>query len=132
MQVERRQIKVMLVEDHNLVRAGIRAVIDGQSDIQVIAEGVGPQDGFSEYNSLANSGVARPRWGDYGASVATGDNTIWVAAEWIAQSCTLQQYYPVPTTDINVFASEGFGSCGGTRVTLGNWATRISQLDVSP
>jgi len=38
MQVERRQIKVMLVEDHNLVRAGIRAVIDGQSDIQVIAE----------------------------------------------------------------------------------------------
>src|SRR5216684_1463365 len=38
MQVERRQIRVMLVEDHNLVRAGIRAVIDGQSDIQVIAE----------------------------------------------------------------------------------------------
>ncbi len=38
MQVERRSIKVMLVEDHNLVRAGIRAVIDGQSDIQVIAE----------------------------------------------------------------------------------------------
>ena len=38
MQVERRQIRVMLVEDHNLVRAGIRAVIDGQSDIQVMAE----------------------------------------------------------------------------------------------
>src|SRR5437868_12110968 len=37
-QVERRPIRVMLVEDHNLVRAGIRAVIDGQSDIQVIAE----------------------------------------------------------------------------------------------
>lgn len=35
---ERRPIRVMLVEDHNLVRAGIRAVIDGQSDIQVIAE----------------------------------------------------------------------------------------------
>src|SRR5437879_1649645 len=35
---ERKSIKVMLVEDHNLVRAGIRAVIDGQSDIQVIAE----------------------------------------------------------------------------------------------
>src|SRR5260370_42314477 len=38
MPVERRAIRVMLVEDHNLVRAGIRAVIDGQSDIQVIAE----------------------------------------------------------------------------------------------
>ena len=37
MQVERRQIRVMLVEDHNLVRAGIRAVIDGQSDIQVLS-----------------------------------------------------------------------------------------------
>src|SRR6202045_4502586 len=38
MPVERKTIRVMLVEDHNLVRAGIRAVIDGQSDIQVIAE----------------------------------------------------------------------------------------------
>src|SRR5437773_11781953 len=38
MQVERRPIRVMLVEDHKLVRAGIRAVIDGQSDMQVIAE----------------------------------------------------------------------------------------------
>jgi len=38
MPVERQPIRVMLVEDHNLVRAGIRAVIDGQSDIQVIAE----------------------------------------------------------------------------------------------
>src|SRR5919201_6241429 len=38
MLTERRPIRVMLVDDHNLVRAGIRAVIDGQSDIQVIAE----------------------------------------------------------------------------------------------
>ncbi len=28
----------MLVEDHSLVRADIRAVIDGQSDVKVIAE----------------------------------------------------------------------------------------------
>ena len=38
MAAERRPIRVMLVEDHNLVRAGIRAVIEGRSDIQVIAE----------------------------------------------------------------------------------------------
>lgn len=91
------------------------------ADVKVIAEGLGPQDGFTEYNSLSNTGVARPRWGDYGASVATGDNTIWLANEWIAQTCTLAQYMSAP-----------FGSCGGTRVTLGNWATRVTELDVSP
>jgi len=41
MQVERRSIKVMLVEDHNLVRAGIRAVIDGQVRLRVRDDGAG-------------------------------------------------------------------------------------------
>lgn len=92
-----------------------------EADIQVIAEGLGPQDGFTEYNALSGSGTARPRWGDYGASVAADDNTIWLANEYIAQTCTLAQYMSAP-----------FGSCGGTRGTLGNWATRISAIDVSP
>jgi hypothetical protein len=97
-----------------------------RSDIHVIAEGKGPQDGFTEYNAFASSGTARPRWGDYGAAVATSDNTIWVANEYIAQTCTLAQYYP------NAPSTAGLGSCGGTRGTLGNWATRISAVDVSP
>ena len=71
---------------------------------------------------FANDGVhPRPRWGDYGASVATDDNTIWLASEYIAQTCTLAQYMTAP-----------FGSCGGTRATLGNWATRVSAIDVHP
>jgi hypothetical protein len=92
----------------------------GPADINVIAEGQGPQDGFTEYKATTQD-PPRPRWGDYGASVATGDNTIWVAAEYIAQTCTLAQYMTTP-----------FGSCGGTRATLGNWATRITSIDVSP
>jgi hypothetical protein len=94
----------------------------GPADINVIAEGLGPQDGFSEYKAFASDGVhPRPRWGDYGASVATDNNTIWVAAEYIAQTCTLAQYMSAP-----------FGSCGGTRATLGNWGTRLTAIDVSP
>jgi hypothetical protein len=52
--------------------------------------------------------------------VASGNDTIWLANEYIAQTCTLAQYMSAP-----------FGSCGGTRVTLGNWATRITALDAS-
>src|SRR5215471_13061945 len=90
-------------------------------DINVLAEGKGPQDGFTEYRIFQNppESTPRPRWGDYGAAVATDDNTIWVANEYIAQTCTLSQYMTPP-----------FGSCGGTRATLGNWSTRISAIDV--
>jgi hypothetical protein len=96
----------------------------GPANIHVIAEGVGPQDGFSEYNVYASSGPARPRWGDYGAAVATSDNTIWVANEYIAQTCTLLQY-------MTNSAAAPFGSCGFTRDTLGNWATRVTSIDVA-
>jgi len=82
----------------------------GVGDIHVASEGVGPQDGFSEYFI----GGDRPRWGDYGAAVTDG-STIFIASEYIAQTCTLAQYLADT-------------SCGGTRVTLGNWATRISAL----
>ena len=58
----------------------------------------------------------RPRWGDYGAAVTDG-SSIWIASEYIAQTCTLAQY-----------ASDPFGSCGGTRTALANWATRVSKV----
>jgi hypothetical protein len=96
-----------------------------RSDIHIVAEGKGPQDGFTEYNAYADSGIARPRWGDYGAAVATSDTTIWVANEYIAQTCTLAQYYPNPPSSI------GLGSCGATRTSLGNWATRLTAIDVT-
>ncbi len=82
----------------------------GTSAIHVAGVGVGPQDGFTEYFI----GGGRPRWGDYGAATTDG-GTIWIASEWIGQTCTLEQY-----------AADT--SCGGTRSALANWSTRVSRL----
>jgi hypothetical protein len=87
---------------------------DGVGSVHIAALGAGPQDGFSGYKAFGNP--PRPRWGDYGAAAPVGDS-VWIASEYIAQTCTLDQYRTAP-----------FGSCGGTRVSLGNWATRISQV----
>ena len=91
---------------------------DHASAVRVLAEGLGPQDGFSGYNAFSRSGTARPRWGDYGATAVVG-NTVWMASEYIAQTCTLAQYVTTP-----------IGSCGGTRASLGNWATRVSAVSL--
>jgi hypothetical protein len=96
--------------------AGIDAD-NGASVIHIAAEGLGPQDGFSGYKVQGNPpGTTRPRWGDYGAAVVDG-NTIWIASEYIGQTCTLAQYRSSP-----------FGSCGGTRTVLANWGTHISNV----
>lgn len=87
----------------------------GASDIHVAAEGVGPQDGFTEYPFI--SGQNRPRWGDYSAAVAVG-GTVWFETEYIAQTCTLSQFLSDFT-------------CGGTRGQLGNWGSFISSIKVS-
>lgn len=95
----------------------------GVGDIHVAQAGAGPQDGFSEYRveSPFGNGVARPRWGDYGYTAVDG-NTIWMASEYIGQTCDLATY-----EGLNGGA---FGSCGGTRGVLGNWDTRISEVNV--
>jgi hypothetical protein len=90
-------------------------VAHGASDIHVAAEGVGPQDGFTEYPFV--SGQNRPRWGDYSSAVAVG-GTVWLETEYIAQTCTLSQYLSDFT-------------CGGTRGQLGNWGTFITAVKVS-
>lgn len=94
--------------------AGIGAE-EGAGDIHIAAAGKGPDDGFTSYKVFVGD-PPRTRWGDYGAAVADGD-TVWIASEYIAQTCTLAQYTTAP-----------FGSCGGTRTSLGNWATRISAV----
>ncbi len=91
----------------------------GAGDIHVIAEGAGPQDGFTGYAPLGGS-PPRPRWGDYGAAATDGAD-IWLASEFINQTCTYAEYLAQP-----------FGQCGGTRGVLGNWATRITKLFVEP
>jgi hypothetical protein len=90
----------------------------GAGDLHVAAEGAGPQDGFSGYAPLSQNSRTRirPRWGDYGAAVADGDN-FWIASEYIAQTCTYTDYKAAP-----------FGTCGGTRASLGNWSTRVTKL----
>jgi hypothetical protein len=87
----------------------------GVGDIHVAAAGLGPDDGFTSYKYYVGN-PPRTRWVDYGAAVADG-NSIWIASEYIGQTCTLAQYEAAP-----------FGSCGGTRTSLGNWDTRISKL----
>jgi hypothetical protein len=94
--------------------AAIDATV-GVGDIHVAAAGHGPADGFTSYKFYVGD-PPRTRWGDYGAAQVDG-NSIWIASEYIGQTCTLAQYESAP-----------FGSCGGTRSTLGNWGTRISKL----
>jgi hypothetical protein len=94
--------------------AGISAD-EGVGAIHIAAAGKGPDDGFTSYKAFVGN-PPRTRWGDYGAAVPLG-KTVWIASEYIAQTCTLAQYQTAP-----------FGSCGGTRTTLGNWATRISAV----
>ena len=83
--------------------------------VRVAAAGKGPADGFTGYDPF-NPGTTNARWGDYGAAVVDDDD-IWIASEYIGQTCSLTAYVGPP-----------FGSCGGTRVTLGNWGTRISRI----
>jgi hypothetical protein len=83
--------------------------------IHIAAAGLGPSDGFTSYKAFVGD-PPRTRWGDYGAAVTDG-NSIWIASEYIAQTCTLQQYL-----------TGAIGSCGGTRTSLANWSTRVSKV----
>jgi hypothetical protein len=89
--------------------------------VHIAAPGLGPTDGFTSYQAFVGD-PPRTRWGDYGAAVTDG-NQIWLASEYIGQTCTFAQYYPAPPSPA------GFGSCGGTRTSLANWGTRISKLN---
>lgn len=92
----------------NLSAAGVTG------NILVLAEGVGPEDGFAGYRAFGG----RPRWGDYGAAAVDASGNLWVANEWIAQTCTFAQ-----------FAGPGSNfRCGSTRTLLANWSTRISMV----
>jgi len=106
-----------VVGGDNYPSAGYAAIdaSAGVGDVHIATAGVGPDDGFTSYKAFVGN-PPRTRWGDYGVAVADG-NTIWTASEYIGQTCTLAQYRTAP-----------FGSCGGTRTSLGNWDTRISHL----
>ena len=108
-------IGMTVVGDDYHPSAAYAVLGDENPTVHVAGLGKGLQDGFSGYGDVFGG---RPRWGDYGAAAVDGD-TIWVGNEYIAQSCNLRQYLTAP-----------IGSCGGTRVALGNWATRITAVKV--
>ncbi|WP_076262599.1 hypothetical protein [Intrasporangium flavum] len=107
-----------LTGDDRFPSAGYASLdgLTGAGAVHVAAAGLGPQDGFTGYSGQTDEVPPRPRWGDYGATAVDG-TTIWVASEYIAQTCTLSQYLTAP-----------IGSCGGTRTALANWGTRITAL----
>jgi hypothetical protein len=85
--------------------------------IRIAAAGLGPADGFTSYKAFGLGWIfGRTRWGDYGAALTDGTD-VWIASEYIAQTCTLAQ-----------LMSEPIGSCGGTRTLGANWATRLTKL----
>ena len=93
---------------------------NGVGNVQIAKAGLGPDDGFTDYKyygASGTAGVARPRWGDYGAAVPDG-NTIWIASEYIGQTC-----------DFATYKATSF-RCGNTRTALANWGTRISRVSV--
>jgi hypothetical protein len=107
-----------LVGPNNFPSVGYASLdaLVGAGDVHIAQAGAGLQDGFTEYSNIFGS---RPRWGDYGAAAVDG-NSIWFATEYINQSCSLTTYEAGFTSS--------FGSCGGTRTSLGNWATRITKV----
>ena len=108
----------LLGEDHHPTAAYARITDRGSvGPIRIAAAGQGVADGFTSYKAFGEPGEpVRTRWGDYGAAVTDG-NAIWLGSEYIAASCTLDEYLTEP-----------IGSCGGTRTALANWATRLTRL----
>jgi hypothetical protein len=81
--------------------------------VHVVGAGVGPDDGFTGYAAYNGNGIAR--WGDYSAAVTDEWGNVWLAAEYIGQTCTFAQFAADTT-------------CGGTRSLLANWGTFISRV----
>lgn len=54
---------------------------DGVGSIHIAAGGFAPEDGFTGYVAEGGNGTAR--WGDYSATVAAPDGSIWTASEYI-------------------------------------------------
>jgi hypothetical protein len=81
--------------------------------ILISHNGVGPQDGFTEYCPELGCGSYRPRWGDYSGAVTTGNVSYW-STEWIGNSCTQAEYN----------ATGGF--CNGERGPNLNWDNSLA------
>ena len=104
-----------LVSRHRYPTAAYSPIANSAGNVRVAGAGAGPDDGFTGYASEVGPPGLVARWGDYSAAVADSDGNIWIAAEYIGQSCTFAQF-AVDTT------------CGGTRSLLANWGTFIGKV----
>jgi hypothetical protein len=125
-------VMAFTVLGHDYYPSAGYALFDGNGfgDVHLAAPGAGPDDSFTSYKAFVGD-PPRTRWGDYGAAVVDGSN-IWIGSEYIGQTCVFNQYIGSPV-DLGppigpVFGLRGFGSCGATRTSLGNWYTRISRV----
>ena len=99
--------------DHYPSAAVARVSPDGPaSRVRVVRSGSGPQDGFTGYWI----GGGRPRWGDYSGAAVDEHGDVWLATEYIGQTCTFQAWIGGDLT------------CGGTRGAFANFGTRVMEL----
>jgi len=98
------------------VYATIDPTASGPSAVHVAGAGVGPDDGFTGYPPF---GGPTARWGDYSAAVADTAGNVWLATEYIGQSCTAAQFAADQT-------------CGGARTILANWGTSFFKVTPTP
>jgi hypothetical protein len=80
-------------------------------NLVISGPGQGPNDGFTG----SGDGGFDPRWGDYPAAAVAPNGTIWLANEYINQSCTFAEW----SADL---------TCGFTRTFLANWSTHITGI----
>jgi hypothetical protein len=95
--------------------AAYSPVTNQAGNVRIAGAGIGPDDGFTGYASEVGPPGLVARWGDYSAAVADSEGNIWVAAEYIGQTCTFAQFAADTT-------------CGGTRSLLANWGTFIGRV----
>jgi hypothetical protein len=95
--------------------SAVYATIDsgsGPGAVHVAAAGAGPDDGYTGYPP---NGGPTGRWGDYSAAAADDSGNVWVATEYIGQSCTPAEFLADQT-------------CGGTRTVAANWGTFVARV----
>ncbi|MDY0749019.1 response regulator transcription factor [Paucibacter sp. R3-3] len=99
-------IKVMIVDDHPLLREGIAAVVDGESDMRVIAEagnGVEAIDRFREHRpDVTLMDLAMPQMDGVAATVA-------IRAEWPQARIVILTTY---NGDVAAMRALKAGACG--------------------
>jgi hypothetical protein len=104
-----------LVSPHRYPSAAYSPIADSAGNVRVAGAGIGPDDGFTGYASEVGPPGLVARWGDYSAAVADSDGNIWIAAEYIGQTCTFAEFAADTT-------------CGGTRTLLANWGTFLGKV----